>query len=260
MAEKIRFSIIIPAYNAEATIVSAIESCLRQSYPDFEIIVVDDGSSDSTKALVEARFGGLVRLISMPGNSGPSAARNAGIRLATGTHIAFQDADDEWHPEKLKAIAAVLEKNPNINFLFHPYTLAPLDFNVTSSQLVPERFPFWKLLLSNPIGTPCVVLERSKAGFFKEHLHHMEDYELFLRMAWLYSVYRIDAPFTRVGRPILSAGGQSSRRWKMRTGEIKAWWAFARFRPFFFPLVLPLSLFALLKHFIKSFFPPRTNY
>src|SRR4051812_47028253 len=87
MTEPIRFSVIIPAYNAVSTIEASVESCLGQSYPAFEIIVINDGSSDGTGELLESRFGRKIHLVNLTPNMGPSAARNSGLRLATGTHI-----------------------------------------------------------------------------------------------------------------------------------------------------------------------------
>ncbi len=254
------FSVIIPAYNAAATIVASVRSCLEQTEPPAEVIVVNDGSTDKTELLLRETFGDAVRIVSLENNSGPSAARNFGIAAAIGSHIAFQDADDLWHREKLASVAKILTSQPDINFLFHPYTLRNIDFPVDESMLQPERFPMWKLLLSNPIGTPCVVMRRDNGLRFEERLRHMEDYELFLREAAKHGVWRIAAPFTQLGRPILAAGGQSSNRWKMRRGEIKAWLIFARWRPQYYSVVLPLILFALAKHLAKSFLPPRTNY
>jgi glycosyltransferase involved in cell wall biosynthesis len=260
MIEEIRFSVIIPAYNAAATIVAAVESCLSQTYPTHEVIVVYAGRTDGTRSFLYARFWLTIELFVLAQYSGPSAARNAGLRAATGTHIAFQDADDVWHREKLARVADVLHHHPHIRFLFHPYTLAPVDFPVGPGMMRPARYPFWKLLLSNPIGTPCVITARRATFRFNERLRYMEDYELFLRIAWQYGAYRINAPFTQLGRPILSQGGHSSSRWKMRVGEIRAWWSFTKRQPVFFPVLAPLILFALTKHAVKSFFPPRTNY
>ncbi len=259
MNSGIRFSVIIPAWNAERTIVSSVESCLNQSLPAQEIIVVDDGSTDGTKALLDAHFGDRISIVSQK-NSGPSAARNKGISIATGTHIAFQDADDIWHPQKLEILAAVLQERPETGFLFHPYTLAAVDGEVSAGDRVPTPFPLWKLLLSNPIGTPCVVIGRDIIEPFDEDLHYMEDYELFLRLAGKHGVFRINAALTQVGRPILSKGGQSSRRWKMRMGEIRAWSTFAKHHPAYWPAVPFLSGFALLKHWVKALLPVRTNY
>src|ERR1043166_3162435 len=118
--EAITFSVIIPAYNASATIVASIESCLNQTLPPYEVIVVDDASTDDTVAVVRNRFGDRVKLIILAHNSGPAAARNAGLAVAIGPHIAFQDADDIWHVRKLESIAGVLGSHTNIRFLFHP--------------------------------------------------------------------------------------------------------------------------------------------
>ncbi len=260
MSSGIRFSVIVPAWNAERTIVAAVESCLNQTFPPHEIVVIDDGSTDGTKVLLEERFGDRIILVQRPANSGPSAARNAGVARATGTHIAFQDADDIWHREKLAILAGVLEQQPGIAFLFHPYTLAEVSGRIPQQDRVPAPFPLWRLLLSNPIGTPCVVVSRTAIEPFDVRLHHMEDYELFLRLAAKHGVSRVGAALTQVGRPILSKGGQSSRRWKMRVGEMKAWCAFAKQYPLYWPLVPVLSGFALLKHGIKALLPVRTNY
>jgi len=260
MSDKILFSVIIPAFNAAATIEASVRSCLNQSYPPFEIIVVDDGSTDITRSLLENEFGDRIQLISLSENCGPSIARNTGINLATGSHIAFQDADDIWHPEKLFYVAKVLHEQPSIQFLFHPYTLGVLPERIEPEMVAAKRYPFWKLLLSNPIGTPCAIIRKNSELYFSAKLHYMEDYELFLREARAHKVYQISAAFTQIGRPILSAGGQSSNRWRMRKGELKAWWLFACKHPLYFPVFVPLMVFALLKHLVKSFFPPRANY
>jgi glycosyltransferase involved in cell wall biosynthesis len=258
--EEATYSVVIPAYNATNTIVASVASCLNQTLPPHEIIVVNDASTDNTLALLHQNFGDAIQVISLSENSGPSAARNAGLALASGKYIAFQDADDIWHREKLACIDRVLQKHPNIRFLFHPYTLSSVTFDVDETLLQPKGFSIWKVLLSNPIGTPCVIMRRDSGIRFNEQLHYMEDYELFLREAAKHGVYRIDAPFTRLGRPILSSGGQSSNRWRMRVGEMRAWWSFVKHNPAYLIALPFLILFSLAKHLVKSFFPPRANY
>ena len=105
-------SVIIPAFNAADTIVRAIDSVRSQNTPSLEIIVIDDGSVDDTVNVVRSciRAGENIQLIKMPKNSGVSAARNAGIKVARGKFLAFLDADDIWLPEKLRKQIEVMEQ------------------------------------------------------------------------------------------------------------------------------------------------------
>jgi hypothetical protein len=253
--EGIQFSVVIPAFNAAASIRASVESCLRQSLPPLEVIVADDASMDGTADIIRTHFGEAVHVIVLPENVGPAAARNAGIATATGSFIAFQDADDVWHPEKLACIEKVLRAHPEIDFLFHSYTLGNLPADISAALLQPQRLPFWRLLLGNVIATPCAVLRRTDGLRFNEQMRHMEDYELFLRMAATHGAWRIAAPLTRLGRPVLSAGGQSSERWKMRMGEMRAWRLFALENPSW-RAALPFLFFCgAVKHLLKAFRP-----
>jgi len=255
----IRFSVIIPAWNAAQTIVRAIRSCAEQSYPPYEIIVVDDASADETEQLVTKAFP-QVKYIKLDLNAGPAHARNTGWEKATGNFIAFQDADDVWHKDKLQIVAGVLSQNPGIRFLYHPYTLASMDFNVQAQAVKMERFPFQKLLWSNPIGTPCTILANDTALRFDEQMRYMEDYDLWLKAGYKYGIYRLNTALTQINRPILSAGGQSSNRRKMRSGEFRAYLKLAKRHPQYW-LLIPLLLgFGAIKHVVKSFGPPRSNY
>jgi len=256
----IQFSVIIPAYNAEQTIVDTLRSVLAQTHPPLEVIVVNDGSTDNTEALLLAHFKDQIVYLPLSRNSGPGHARNAGLAIARGSHIAFQDADDIWHREKLALLHTVLLQHREVKFLYHPYTLSPVDFEVSAYPLQVKQYSFLKLLLSNPIGTPCVVLQHHPGLRFDERMHHMEDYDLFLRAAYRDGVYLLPIPLTQVNRPILSAGGQSSNRWKMRLGEITAYRHLVRLNAGFILLIPFLVVAGLVKHFVKAFRPPRTNY
>lgn len=152
-----RCSVVVPAYNAAGTIAATLRSLLEQTVPAFEIIVVDDGSRDRTGEVV-AEFGDRVRLISQA-NSGVSVTRNRGVAEARGDWVAFCDADDLWHPEKLQVVTAVLELAPPVDLVFHdfwtiiddrlvdsrathsPDTLFPLFREVKTSipQILPQR-------------------------------------------------------------------------------------------------------------------------
>jgi len=106
-----RVSVILPVHNGASTIGRALESVFAQSFTDYEVVVVDDGSTDDTPSLL-ADYGDRIRVFSQS-NRGVSASRNAGVRSATGDYIAFLDDDDEWMPEMLARCAAVLDQDPN---------------------------------------------------------------------------------------------------------------------------------------------------
>lgn len=110
-------SVIMPAYNAEQFIDRAIHSVLRQSVDDIELVVVDDASTDKTIEIVSgiADNDDRVKLVRSASNQGPAAARNAGIRVANGEFIAFNDADDVWNTRKLEIQLGYLEKNQSID-------------------------------------------------------------------------------------------------------------------------------------------------
>jgi glycosyltransferase involved in cell wall biosynthesis len=112
----IKFSVIIPSFNNAGTLARAIESVLAQSYQAHEIIVIDDGSTDDTRVVVQP-FGDMVRYIHQA-NAGVSTTRNNGARYATGDWLTFLDADDIYMPDRLMAHAAWLERDPELDFLF----------------------------------------------------------------------------------------------------------------------------------------------
>ena len=108
-------SVILPAFNRVSLLGRAIDSILSQTYSDFELIVVDDCSTDNTEQFVAelASKDGRIRYIKHSENSGVATARNTGIDLSAGRYIAFQDDDDEWLPDKLERHVAILDSLPN---------------------------------------------------------------------------------------------------------------------------------------------------
>ena len=106
-----KVSVVIPAWNGARTLPRALTSVFAQSYRDYEVVVVDDGSTDDTQSVL-AGYGDRIRVLSQP-NRGMSAARNAGVRAASGEYLAFLDDDDEWMPEKLARSVPVLDQDPD---------------------------------------------------------------------------------------------------------------------------------------------------
>lgn len=121
-----RVSVIIPAYNAAATVAATVDSVLGQTFSDFEIICVDDGSTDRTKAILSgysAKYPDRMRLADQP-NNGPAAARNHGARLSSGEYLAFLDADDIWMPNFLERTVAALDADPALALVYCNASLA----------------------------------------------------------------------------------------------------------------------------------------
>lgn len=136
-------SVVIPAYNAEQFVGSAIESVLRQTWKDVEIIAVDDCSTDGTAAELE-KFREVVRIVRHEVNQGAAAARNTGWRISRGGIVAFLDGDDLWAPDKLEAFVESFDRHPGILFAFSDFSRFKWSdgtfFALSNSQIFPMIF------------------------------------------------------------------------------------------------------------------------
>jgi glycosyltransferase involved in cell wall biosynthesis len=129
-------TVVIPTYNRGLLACEAIKSVLSQTYKDFEIIVIDDGSKDNTETLL-SEFGQSIRYYKQP-NMGPGKARNRGIELASGQYVAFLDSDDLWLDFKLELQVRLMERLPHIGFLSTNFTIAR-----DSQECIPNGFRTW---------------------------------------------------------------------------------------------------------------------
>ena len=151
-----RFSVIVPAYNSTATLGRAIDSILAQTWPAHEIIVVDDGSTDDT-ADVARGYGDRVRLVRQA-NEGVSAARNAGVRIATGDWLAFLDADDWYARDRLRLHAEWIEADPSLAFLTGDYEYRDDAGNLLGTSLAQHEAG--RMMLARAAGGTRVVMDR----------------------------------------------------------------------------------------------------
>jgi glycosyltransferase involved in cell wall biosynthesis len=192
-AEEIQVSVIIPAFNAAATIGRALASVRAQEGVGIEVIVIDDASLDGTADAVRAaiRPGENITLLQMPVNSGVSAARNAGIRLARAPYLAFLDADDVWLPSKLKRQVAAIAADPAVTLVSCNSQQASADGRPLKEGHV-NRPPIqgpeaWKtLLVYNFLPTPTVLTRTAlvrELGGFDETLAVGEDLDLWIKLA-----------------------------------------------------------------------------
>ncbi len=172
-------SVIIPVYNGEAFLAEAVGAVRQLNYHPLEIIIVDDGSTDGT-AIIAKNFQGDVRYVYQP-NKGPSAARNAGLKMARGNIIAFLDADDLWPKNKLEIQLACLAANPSVEIVGGYIQYMRLSDSGADTQLLVE---FAEPIVSFNLGS--AIFRKSvfdRIGLFDEKLRYSEDVDWFMR-AW----------------------------------------------------------------------------
>ncbi len=197
-----KVSVIIPAYNCSTYIDKAIESVFTQTYRDFEIIVVDDGSSDTTAEEVK-KYEKIH--YKWQKNSGPAAARNLGIKEASGEYIAFLDADDVWLPKKLELQVAKFEQNDSIKLV----VCGRYDYGINGqiTEWIPKLNDYSKnelmnrLLFRNILGGCSTIMVRKSClhniGAFDTSLQVAEDWDLWMRIVKEHEIASIDLPLLK---------------------------------------------------------------
>ncbi len=191
-SSSIAVSVIVPAYNAAPFIAQTIQSVLGQTYRDFEVIVVNDGSPDTVDLERElAPYTDRITYLTQP-NAGPSSARNLGIRTARGEYVALLDSDDFWMPNFLARQMQILQADPAIDLLYSNgviigdvayagrelMSMAPSDGPITFERVVSAECT---------VLTSCVVVRRQTviaAGLFDERFRRSEDFHLWSRLAF----------------------------------------------------------------------------
>ncbi|WP_296718870.1 glycosyltransferase [Erythrobacter sp.] len=195
-------SVVIPAYNRAATIARAVNSALAQDYDRFEIIVVDDGSTDNTRAALEAITDSRLRLVAQP-NAGVAAARNRGIAEARGEFVALLDSDDEWLPGKLAAQAeCFMRGSPRLGLVYTGFESLGADGVRHVHEARHRGWIYRDLLARNVVtGSGSTTMFRRAAldlvGGFDTALPANEDYDLVLRVARFFEADCVAAPAAR---------------------------------------------------------------
>ncbi|OCA88293.1 hypothetical protein A8F94_10875 [Bacillus sp. FJAT-27225] len=176
-----KISIIVPTYNSELTIEKCLSSILEQTYNDFEIIIIDDGSKDQSAKKAEDILNGInvKYTIIKKKNGGASSARNKGLEIAKGEYIAFLDSDDQWLPEKLAESIDAIEKNKDV------VIVSNLASDTKTTSLY-TKVSFNKLLYKNYFFTSSVLVKKSvlddRKLRFNESLPGAEDYDMWLNI------------------------------------------------------------------------------
>lgn len=204
-------SVILPVYNAERSVAAAIESVIRQSYADFELIVINDGSTDNSSKILAAYKDSRIRIIERPHNVGLVTALNDALAEARGVLVARQDADDISLPERLALQREVLDTDPNVGAVG---TSLELITNGTASGKI-WNYPNntveanWQSLFKTPVAHSAVMYRRRlvlEVGGYSENFKFAEDYDLWSRLLKVSGIKSIPKPLVRYS---VDSGGVS---------------------------------------------------
>jgi glycosyltransferase involved in cell wall biosynthesis len=216
-------SVIIPCFNSENTILRALESVQNQTFRPFEIIVIDDGSSDFTVHLIRKYTSDVtIHLLCNQSNSGPSYSRNIGIMTAKGNWVAFLDSDDFWHPRKLEIQITILKKTGQKIIGGVAITHDCDNFQFKLKDIKTRNIHSINMLWKNYFQTPTVLTLRDEDLFFDQTMSHAEDFDLWTKLLKKHGngVYMTPC-LTFLGKDPYISKGLSSSLIKMELGELK---------------------------------------
>ena len=211
-------SVIIPLYNKEAIIERTLRSVLSQDYDDYEVVIVDDGSTDNSLAVVERELPKIKRELNVntnveliqQENGGPSKARNTGVKNAKGEWIVFLDADDELLPEALKRFDSAIKQHPEADFIACPF------YNDNGNQRL-LMFPYKEEVIKNPFKSSFFGKFLPRTGAFvckkdilnkhpfNESIRRFEDLEMLYRLYKDANIYTISEPSVSVNTEFAAA-------------------------------------------------------
>ncbi len=194
-------SVVIPTYNRANTIKRCIDSVLNQTYKNIEVIVVDDGSTDKTKEVVDSYEDPRVRYISYRTNRGANYARNTGIKKGKGELIALQDSDDAWHPEKIEKQLQAYVNSPSDHKVVYTGTLIKngrKQFYMPEKWVHPKEGDVHRPMLRSTFANTVTILTKKECleqiGYFDENIPRAQDWELGLRLSKKYKFKLVDEP------------------------------------------------------------------
>ncbi|MEP0917141.1 glycosyltransferase [Leptolyngbya sp. DQ-M1] len=216
-------SVIIPVFNGEHTITETVQSVLNQTFTELEIIVIDDGSQDSTLSVVSSITDTRVKVFSYD-NAGVSTSRNRGFAHATGEYISFLDADDLWTPNKLEAQYQALQLHPQaaVAYSWVDYIDQDGKFFRSANHVTANGNIYEQLLLNNLLENGSNPLIRRQAfadvGGFDPTLAFGEDWEMWLRLSARYEFVAVPSPQVLYR---MSSNSVSCNVQRMETGSLR---------------------------------------
>jgi len=210
-------SIIMPCYNMEHYVARSIASVQAQTYPRWELLVADDGSTDKSREIITklAQQDPRIRPVFLEKNGGIAAARNAALERAAGRYLAFLDSDDLWEPEKLAVQLAFMEER-DAAFTYSAYHRVDENLTYLNTKKVPAQLSYRELLQKNEIGCLSVVIDRQSTGDFQMPDMRHEDYATWLSLLRTtgLTAYGIQTPLARY---VVRGGSTSRNKWRSMT-------------------------------------------
>lgn len=230
--KNISVTVIIPTFNSQKTIERAINSVVNQTFKSFEIIIVDDCSTDikcNEVLRVLANKYNYINVMFLEKNSGPATARNTAWNMAKGKYIAFLDSDDVWHPQKLEIQYKFLEKNKEVYFLWHHKKIIKHQkLNGFYNTIVDDSI---NTIIVNPIrllfkhytngSTSSVMLRNNVKYRFLDGKKYSEDYLLWLEILFNYKGVLLDTNLAASFKADYGESGLSLNLWKHEKGELE---------------------------------------
>lgn len=251
MNSDVVISVVIPVYNSERTIKECLLSVIKQTILPYEIIVVDDGSSDRS-LLILSEFKNTQKSINLKiitqANGGPSKARNTGIRNAKGNWIAFLDSDDIWLPNKLEEQLKILKINKECKLI---------GTNGGSSLFVKKAkynyITFISMFFKNQFMTSSVLIERNllEKFYFDESMSYAEDCKLWMQVLRVNMGIILSDKFVIYGSNLGNQNNLSTNLWLMEKGELSNFSFFLKLKVINFPTFISASIFSLLKYIYR---------
>lgn len=239
-------SVIIPMYNSEKTIKRTLNSVINQSYKNFEVIIVNDGSTDNSPDIVEqfikSNSSYDITLVNQ-NNQGVSVARNNGIKLAKGQYIAFLDSDDYWETNKLYEQIKIMGDNADIYLLGTLPKSSKDDMNTEEINYIDFR----KLLFKNYFMTSSVMIRKevfSTVGYFNTQKKYSEDYDLWLRIS---QKYKTAIYMKKLVNYSSESIGLSDKLVEMEKGELNNYYSLYKNEDIGFPFFVSASIFSVIK-------------
>lgn len=251
-------SVIIPCFNSEKTLLRALNSVLDQTLLPREIILIDDGSTDTTLEILR-EFSKthteklIITVNALPQNRGAAYARNTGWELATSKYIAFLDADDTWHPDKINIQHALMKQNQMIDMSGHK----TIVFNKKNKKIRKINYKIISpahILIKNYFNCPSVMLKKEIPLRFDESMRYAEDYDLWMNIVFSkYNAVYIDNELSFVHKNFYGSSGLSSNMTRMWKGEVYSFFKLKNNKKlsiFTFTIVFIFSLIKFLKRII----------